>query len=233
MTRHELKEQVEHDQFTDSVSSVLEYASTHKERVIQWSIVAVIAAAVIIGVFWFRSHRRAERQRDLQNVFAILDAQVGPSNDYVKTFPTQQAKTDASIKALSALVAKDGGSHAGYLAQYYLGTLKAQQGDMKGAEADLKTVASSSSDSAALAKIALAQVYASTGRTPEAQTLLRSLVDKPSDLVSKSQAQVLLAQIDAAGNPKQAKEILQDLKGPNVSPAAARAASQLAAQIAK
>lgn len=233
MTRHELKEQLEHDQFTDSVTSALEYAGAHKQQVIRWGIVAGVVAILVIAAIWLHSYRRSERQKDLQNAFAILDAQVGPSNEYVKTFATQQEKTQASIKALSAVVAKDGGTAEGYMAQYYLGTLKAQQGDTKGAEADLKTVASSSSESAALAKIALAQLYVASKRVPEAQELLRSLVNKPTDLVSKSQAEILLAQIDASNNPQQAKQILQKLKGPNVSPAVSRAADQLTAQIAK
>jgi predicted negative regulator of RcsB-dependent stress response len=233
LTRHELKEQLEHDQFTDSVSSALHYASSHKQRLIQWAIAAAVVVALVAAAVWFNSYRRAQRQRDLQAAFAIVDAQVGPANEYTKTFATQDLKTRASIKALSAVVAKDGGTAEGYLAQYYLGTLKAQQNDLKGAEADLRTAASSSSDSAALAKIALAQVYLSSNRLPEAQELLRSLVNKPTDLVSKEQAQVLLAQLDASSNPQRAKQILQGLKGPKVSPAVTRAADQLAAQIAK
>jgi predicted negative regulator of RcsB-dependent stress response len=233
LTRHELKEQLQHDQFTDSVSSALEYASSHKQRLIQWGIAAGVVAIIVIGAIWFNSYRRAERQRDLQKAFTTLDAQVGPPNEYTKTFATQEEKTKASIAALSQIVAKDGGTAEGYLAQYYLGTLKAQQNDLKGAEANLRVVASSSSESAALAKIALAQIYAASNRIPQAQELLRSLVNKPTDLVSKSQAEILLAQIDAAANPQQARQILNNLKGPNISPAASRAADQLSAQIAK
>ena len=233
MTRHELKEQLEHDQFTDSVGSALQYASAHKQNLIRWGIIAGIAAAIVIVAVWFNSYRRGQRQQDLQAAFTIVDAQVGPPNEYTKTFATQDEKNRAAIKALSDVVAKDGGTNEGDLAQYYLGTLKAQQGDVKGAEADLNKVASSNSDSAALAKIALAQLYLSTNRTPQAQVLLRGLVNKPTDLVSKAQAQVLLAQIDAGTNPQQAKQILQGLKGPKADPAVARAVDQLSAQLAK
>ena len=233
MTRHELKEQLEHDQFTESVSSALEYASAHQQNLIRWGIVAGVAVLLVAAAVWFNSYRRAQRQRDLQAAFAIVDAQVGPPNEYSKTFATQDEKNRASIKALSDVVAKDGGTAEGYLAQYYLGTLKAQQGDLKGAESDLSKVASSGTDSAALAKIALAQVYLSTNRTSQAQELLRALVNKPTDLVSKGQAQILLAQIDASANPQQARQILQTLKGPKTDPAVSRAADQLSAQIAK
>ncbi len=233
MTRHELKEQLQHDHFTESVSRTLEYASSHRQRLTQWGIVVVVAAVVIAGAFFINAHRRTLRQQDLQNAFAVLDAQVGPPSDYGKTFPTQDAKVKASIKALAEVAAKDAGTREGFFAQYYLGTLKAQNNDLKGAEADLSAVAKSGSDSAALAKIALAQLYLSSKRTSEAQELLRSLVNKPTDLVSKGQAEVLLAQLDASANPQQAKQIIQKLKSSNTDPAIGRAADELSAQFAK
>ncbi len=233
MTRHELKEQLQHDHFSDSVSNALNYASSHKQRLIQWGVAAAIALIVIVGVIWFNSYRRSLREQDLQAAFTILDAQVGPPNDYVKTFATQDEKTQASMKALAHVAAKDAGTREGSLAQYYLGTLKAQKGDSRGAETDLRAVADSGTDSAALAKIALAQLYISSKRTSDAQALLRSLVNKPTDLVSKSQAEVLLAQLDQTVNPKQSKEILQRLKASNPDPAVSRAADQLSTQLAK
>jgi hypothetical protein len=233
LTRHELKEQLQHDTFTESVSRTLDYASTHRQRLTQWGIVVVIAAVVIAGAFFINSHRRALREQDLQTAFAVLDAQVGPPSQYGKTFATQDQKLQASIKALAEVAAKDAGTREGFFARYYLGTLKAQNNDPKGAEADLSAVAKSGSDSAALAKIALAQLYLSSKRTSEAQQLLRSLVSKPTDLVSKGQAEVLLAQLDASANPQQAKQIIQKLKSSSTDPNVGRAADELSAQLAK
>jgi predicted negative regulator of RcsB-dependent stress response len=185
------------------------------------------------GALFINSHRRALREQDLQAAFAVLDAQVGPPSEYGKTFPAQNAKLQASIKALAQVAAKDAGTREGFFARYYLGTLKAQNNDLKGAEADLSTVAKSGSDSAALAKIALAQLYLSSKRTSEAQELLRSLVNKPTDLVSKAQAEVLLAQLDASVHPQQAKQIIQKLKSSSTDPALGRAADELSAQLTK
>lgn len=137
------------------------------------------------------------------------------------------------MKALGNVVSKDGGTRQGLFAQYYLGTLKAQNQDPKGAEADLRQVADSSSECAPLAKIALAQLYAGENRVSEAQSLLRELVNKPTDLVSKAQAQILLARLEEGSNPQEAKKILQSLKSPNQDPAVARAVDQISAQLTK
>ncbi len=233
MTRHELKEQLQHDQFTDSVSHALTYASSHKQRLIQWGIAAGIAIIVVVAVVWFNSYRRAQRQHDLQTALTVVDAQVGPPNEYVKTFATQDEKLKASMKAMSEVAAKDAGTNEGFFAQYYLGTLKAQKNDFAGAEADLLAVSKSHSASAALAKIALAQLYMQSNKSAQAQDLLKALINKPTDLVSKAQAQLLLAQLVQGTNPQEAKQILQQLKASNNDPAVGRAADQLSAQLAK
>ena len=194
---------------------------------------AGVLLILVAGAFWFAKYRTAQRQQDLQAAFNVLETPVGPASADVKTFPTQQAKTDASLKALSQVVDKDGNSREGMTARYYRGTLRAQNGDAKGAEADLNAAANSSSDCSSLAKIALAQLYIGQNKTAQARSLLTELVNKPTDLVSKGQAQVLLAQMLSSSNPQEAKKIIQTLKSPGQNPAVTRAADQLASELSK
>lgn len=230
MTRHELKEQLQHDHFTDAVSDVLGYAASNRQQLIRWAIVAIVVLVVAGGAFWYASYKSSIRQQDLQAAFDVADVPVGPPNPSARTFPNEQAKRQAEMKAFADVVAKDGNSSEGLTARYYLGTLKAQNGDTKGAEADLKIVADSKNRCTPLAKIALAQLYAGDNRIPEAQALLRDLVNKPADLVSKAQAQILLARLDASSNPQEAKSILQSLKS-NQDPAVSRAVDEISSQL--
>ena len=232
MTRHELKEQIQHDAFTDTVARVVQYSAVNRQRIIQWSIAGGVAIVVILCAVWYASHRRSVRQQDLATAFDVLSAPVGQPNQFGKTFATQEAKTQASIKALSDVVAKDGGTREGLMAQYYLGALKADK-DPKRAESDLRTVADSGSEIAALAKIALAQLYVGENRMSDAQALIRNIIDKPTALVSKAQAEVLLAQVQQSSNPQAAKKLLQSLKKPEETPAVSRAVDQLSAELNK
>ena len=248
MTRHELKDQVQHDQFTDTVSEALTYAVSHREKLIRWGLLALLVVALLGGAVWYSSYKNSLREQDLQAAFEVLETPVGPAspatadpatanpaanNPAAKNFATQDVKTKASIKALSDVVTKDSGTRQGLTAQYYLGTLKAQNGNAGGAEADLKAVADSGSECAPLAKIALAQLYSGQNKMSQAQTLLRDLVNKPSDLVSKAQAQILLAHLEETTNPQDAKKILQALKSPTQDPAVSRAVDQMSAQLTK
>ena len=234
MTRHELKEQLQHDQFTDVVSGAVGYAQSHREQVIRWAIIALAVLVIGGALFWYSAYRRSVREKDLQAAFAVLETPIGPANPSGgKSFATDQDKKQASMKALSDVVAKDGGSREGLLAQYYRGTLRAQSGDARGAIADLDAVAGSSNPCAPLAKIALAELYAGQNRISDAQNLLRGMVDHPADLVSKEQAQIMLARLDETANPQEAKKILQSLKTPTEDPAVRRAADELSSQLTK
>ncbi len=233
MTRHELKEQLQHDRFTDTVSDVVGYASTHRQQLIKWVAIGVVVAVLIGGALWYMSYSRSERRRDLNAAFAIADRPVGPAAPGVTTFPTEDAKNQAALKAFSAVMSKDGGSDEGLTAQYYVGTLKAKKGDVKGAEADLSKVADSSAPVAPLSKIALAGLYAGDNKLPQAQSLLQSLVNKPDSLVSKAQAQILLARLDATTNPQHAKKLLQDVAKESKDPVVGRVAQQVSSELTK
>jgi hypothetical protein len=231
LTRHELKEQLQHDRFTDAVSGAVTYARFHRESLVRWLTVAAVVLVVAGAAFWYAAYRNSMRQQDLDNAFIVLETPIGTPSQLGKSFATQDAKTQASIKAFQDVVTKDGGTRQGFIAQYYLGTLKAAKQDTKGAEADLQAVANSTSECVPLAKIALAEIYAGENRMADAQKLLHEIADKPTDLVSKAQAQIILAHLEEGANPQEAKKMLQSLKRGNQDPAVSRAVQQISSQL--
>ncbi len=234
MTRHELKDQLQHDQFTDTVSNVVSYSTSHRQTIIKYSILVGIAVIIAAVAVWFSNYRANIRQDDLQAAFTVLDIPVGAATpgSTGKTFATQDEKTKAAQKAFADVLAKDGGSREGFIAQYYLGTLKAQAGDEKSAESDLTAAANSRTDISSLAKIALAQLYVGQKKSGQAENLLRDVINKPTDLVSKPQAQIMLAQMLESSNPRESKKIVQSLRTPNQRPAVTRALEQLSSPTA-
>jgi hypothetical protein len=232
LTRHELKEQLQHDRFSDAVSGAVVYASSHRKNLIRAAIAVAVIAAILGAALWYSSYRRSIRRDALETALVVAQAPVGQATPGVKSYPTEQAKQDASIKALSEVVAKYGGSDEGHIAEYYLGTVKAQKGDNQGAEHDLKAVADSGSEFAPLAKVALSQMYASENRMADAEALLRGIANKGSDLVSKAQANILLAQLYKTTKPQEAKKILESLKG-DKDPAVQNAVQQISGEQTK
>jgi TolA-binding protein len=158
----------------------------------------------------------------------IIEAPVANQSDgYGKSYPTQQAKDAASMKVLSEVAAKYDGTDQGELARYMLAGFQAANGKYTEAEKNFKQVASSGTQTAALANVGLAQLYAGQGRNDQAKAILQNLVAKPSPLVSKEQATVLLANLVKSTDAKRAKQLLDSVKPSPQRPALERAIEQL------
>ena len=236
LTRHELKDQLQHDQFTDAVSGAVSYASSHRQTLIRYGVGAVLVALIAGGVWWYLSSQADQRRQELGSAMSILDAEVGPPNSdpSIKTYPTEDAKKDAWSKALTAFISKYAGTSEGDIAQYYRGAERAKKGDDSGAEADLKAVADSRSEIAPLAKIALANLYLGEKKNVDAQTLVQGLTKDSSSLVSKAQAQILQAQLYQTSNPQAAKDVLKTLDPADKKrQAVSSAAEALSAELSK
>jgi hypothetical protein len=228
LTRHDLKEQLQHDTFTDNVDLAIDYVASHRQRVTRWSIVA-LAALIVIGVgYAIYRHQRTERGQAFQAALVIAEAPVGPQAESSgKTYATQQAKDQAAMKAFSGVAAKYKGTEQGDAARYYVGGLQAGQGKYSEAESNFKAVAESGSPVSGLAKVALAELYMGEGKTDQAANIAEGLIKNPTPLVSKDQATVLLVSILKNSDPKKAKQVADSLKTPTQRPEVQRALDQV------
>ncbi len=229
LTRKELKS----DRFALEVQHSVEYVAEHRRQLIRWGSVGAAVLVVVLAVYWYVSHSNSVREADLAAALNIENANVGPApNEFTTSFATQDEKDKATMKAWTEILAKYPGSDAGTIAEYYLGTEAADKGDTAQAEKRFKAAADSGkSDYASLAKVALAQLYAGTGRVKDAETLLHQVMDHPTALVSKDEATIVLARAIAPARPDEAIKMLQPLAGkqdhPGVSQAAISAMSDI------
>jgi predicted negative regulator of RcsB-dependent stress response len=207
--RRELK----HDKFVDQVGHGVEYAAEHRSQLVKYGIAALVVLLIAAGSYWYINHQRDVRQAALRDAMAAFEAGVGQGGEFVRSFPTQDAKDKAVVKELGDVASKYSGKEEGKIAEYFLGLHYSDKGNLAEAEKHLKAVADSGKgDYASQAKLSLAQVYDSTGRQADAEKLLRSLIDDPTMLVSKEQATITLARLLAAKNPAEARKLLEPLR---------------------
>jgi predicted negative regulator of RcsB-dependent stress response len=227
LTRHELKEQLQHDAFRDHVDVAIDYVVTHQRQAVRWVAIAV-AIAVVAGIGYgvFR-YQKNKRDHALQAALDIAGAPVIPKPDgFGLTYASEQSKNSAAAKALGEVASSYSGSEQGAVAQYYLAGIEAGEGRNADAERNFKAVANTGFQVSSLARTGLAELYAGTGRIDEAKTVLEDLVAKPNSLVSREQATILLANVLKDQDPKRATQLVQSLKGPLERPAVARAAEE-------
>lgn len=210
LTRKELKS----DKFALEVQHSVQYVSQHRELMIRWGIPAVAVVLIAIGIFYYRGYQHNVRQEALHATMQIQNSQVGASqSEYVVSFPTAQARQTAVVKAWSDLAGKYPGTEEGDIAEFFLGTNAADQGNLPEAAKHFQAaIDSGHGPYASEAKLALAQVYSAQGKVNEGVQLIQSVIDHPTVMVSKDAATLALADLIKTSDPQRARKLVDPLR---------------------
>lgn len=219
-TRHELKS----DKFVEEVGHTVEFFEQHRSQIIKYGGIAAVVVLVAAGAWFYTAKQRSNRQAELGDAIALVNAPVGPAaSGRSVSFPTEEAKALAVQKAFNEIITKYAGSNESGVALYMLALSEADKGKMADAERLLRRAIEEADDEyASLARLSLADVLAANGKTAEAEQELRLLLAKPTALVTKEQATLNLARVIAKSKPAEAKKLLDPLRS-STGPASASA----------
>ena len=208
------RKDLKHDRFAEEVSHSVEYVGEHKRQFELYGGAAVVLVLAIAGFWYYSNQQHLKRQEELKEALRIQDGAVGAGQtEFLKTFPTQEAKDKAAIEAFTKLATSYPSKDEGVIARYYLGVVSADQGKFQEAEKHfLQAVDRGDKNYSSLAKLALTQIYQHMNKTADAEKLLRELMSNPSMFVSKEQATISLAKLIAPTKPDEAAKLLDPLK---------------------
>src|SRR5207237_3709301 len=190
------------------------WATEHRQAVV-WTIVLILVIAIVlIGFLTWSRHQTDPASVALgaaMRTFTTPLRQPGtPANESMKSINTMAERGKEAEKEFRNVADKYSMTKPGKLAGYMAGVAAMQAGDNAGAEKQLKSAADSrDSDISALAKMALATLYRSTNRQSDAARIYKDVADHPSNTVSKPAAQLELAAMYEAADPKQAATIYE------------------------
>lgn len=211
LTRKELKS----DKFALEVQHGVTYVSDHRQQLIRWGGIGVAVVILVVAFFVYRNHERTVRQEALHQALQIQNATVGQptGNQFVLTFPTDEARVTAAVKAFTDIAVKYPGTEEGALAEYFLGTNAADAGKYPESEQHFKKVIDYGNDNfSSVAKLALAKVDASDGKLGEGEKMIQSVIDHPTVLVSKDEATLALGELLAKSDAQRACKLLIPLR---------------------
>lgn len=210
ITRKELKK----DKFAQEVGHTVEFLEAHRKQFIRYGAIAGAVIVLVAGLFYYNHRQYIARQAALRSALNAMEAPVGPSPaPGIVTYASEEEKSRAVAKMLTDLAAKYAGSEEAAAARLYLSGILLEEGKTDDAVKGLNEVAGSrSQEYASLAKFSLAELYASQGKTAEAEKLLRELMDRPTVLVSKEQAALVLARMIAPTKPEEARKLLEPIR---------------------
>jgi len=210
ITRKELKT----DKFALEVEHTAEFFEEHRREILRYGAAGLVVVLLIFGYVLYSRKQHTAREAELGQAIAVQEAPAGGiSGNGGLAFPTQEAKEQASLKAFTDLKSKYPGAVEGEVAEYYIGSILADQGKLAEAEKSYQEVAQNGNAKyASLAKLSLAQIYFGDGRTAQGESTLRDLMAHPTVFVSKEQAQITLARFLMTRNPAEARKLLDPLR---------------------
>lgn len=224
-TRHALKQ----DALLQATRTSVDWFQENRARVIAAAIAAGVCLALLITGIAVYSNRSAAADTALGEALDTYNTaltQPGqPPTPGAKTFATAADRAKAANQQFEQVASQYSLFSAATTARYFAGLTAIDMGQNGPAESDLQKVADSHhSDIAALAKVALANLYVQTNRSSQAVVLLNQIIAKPTGTVPAEAAKLQLAAIYEKTNPAEAKKIYAQLKSDKT------AAGQIATQ---
>jgi TolA-binding protein len=198
-----------------------------------------VVLAAVIGGWYYLSSQDEKASFELAQAVRTMDTQLRPAGapeqpDF-PTFTSGKERAETATKKFQAIVDKYPHTRTADMAHYFLGVNAAILSNNAAAESNFKQVISAGNrEVAAVAKTALASLYAQTNRAKEAIAIDQELINKPTASVSKVTAQLQLADIYQGSNqPLEAKRVYEQVKKENPGAEVGQFATQKLAELNK
>ena len=200
-------------------------------RLIRISVAAILVLLAALVVSLWANGTAEKAQAALNAAMDVYDAPIQRPGDRpipnVKTYPSAAARAKVANPLFQTAADKYGLFQAGANARYFAGLTALDLNDIASAEAHLKKTADArDSGLAALGKIALANLYATTNRLSQAIGLYESVIEHPASTVSANAARLSYAAAVADTNPQKARELYAKVKDSDKTTAAGQIATQ-------
>lgn len=220
------RKQLKTDDFAVKLENTVEFFDVHRQQAVRYGAIAAVVALLVVGAFAYTRHEGRLREQALKAAFDTEATALGAQAPSGRVLSTTGDKTKAVTEAFASIASKYPSSDQGAIAEYYLGSIAADNGDLAQAQQHYQKAADSrNANYASLAKLALADIYKGEDKSADAEKILRGLMNKPTDFVSKDEATILLAQLIGKSNPEEAQKLLQPLAASREDRAASRAAA--------
>ncbi len=226
-TRHALKE----DPLVTATQTSADWLIENRDKAIRLTVIALVVVVVVVAAAVFYNARSAKAEDAFGNAIGIFNTPIAvasqPAPPGTRTFATAAERAKAANPLFLDVANRYGFTTAGHNALYFAGLTYADMGNTAQAETYLKKAASAgSANTASLANLALANLYAQENRNADAIKLLQDLVAHPTTAVPVGTSQLTLASIYQTTDPAKAHQIYAVLKDKDKTTAAGEIAAQ-------
>jgi predicted negative regulator of RcsB-dependent stress response len=215
-TRRQLKE----DKFASTAGEAVHWASDHRRNLVFGIIAIVIVAAAVAGYYFWNNSQTDQANvligRAEKTFMAQIRAPGIPATPGETSFASITERGKQAEKEFKAIADQFSHTKPGKLARYMEAVAALQAGETNVGEKQLQAaIDSGDKDVASMAKLKLASLYVSSNKTGDAAKIYKDLSDHPTGTVPKAQAQLAMAEMYEATDPKQASMIYQQIEKEN------------------
>lgn len=206
------------DQFVLATEHSIQWARSNRQTTYLVAGIAIVLLIAIAIGYSIYEHRTAEAQTAFGQAMQTYQTPVTrpdqPLPPGMKAFKSTQERAARANGQFEEVAHRFNLTEPGKLALYFAGITYMEEGQNGQAEDTLQKVAKSwNADTAALAKMALAQLYQQTGRNDQAVTLYEQLAKGHAATVPPDLAQLQLAALyTSEGKTEEARHIYAELK---------------------
>ncbi len=206
------------DQFVIATEGSLAWANNNRRTTLIVGGLALLLILVLAGGYSIYQHRTAQAQTafgEAMQTYQIPLVRAGQAlPPGMKSFNSAKERATKANALFTQVASQYGSTEPGKLAEYFAGLTYMEAGQNGPAEDTLKKVSSGwNGDTAALGKAALAQLYAQTGREPQAVELYQQLAKGHATTVPPELANLQLADLyTSEGKTEQARQIYAGIK---------------------
>jgi len=206
--------ELKHDRFRDATmllaDRLADRVAGRRQQILYGLIALVVIAIGVYAIVRWRHKHAEEAQAAMGRAIAINAADIAqtpPPGSKDPVFSSQQERSERAIHEFEKIAAKYGDPYKTE-ALYFIATNDLVTNRLK-AETDLQNLAQGSSETAILAKFALAQAKESDGNLAEAARLYGEIAQANSPVITPNSANLRLADVyNKQGKKKEAADIL-------------------------
>lgn len=217
MAEHISRKELKKDKIRESFEHGAEAVYSHST--VAGIIVAIILVIVVSYAGWkfYTDRQSLQASVALDDATKTFSARIGianPSADPADiSFPTEEARANASLQKFATIADKYPHTNPGRLARYYQAlTLEDLERHNQAIEELKKISSGSDKELAAMAQYQLALIYARTGKSDDAIKTYRVLADAKSVFVPRPMILLELADLLRQSNSAEAANLYQQIK---------------------
>ena len=217
MAEHISRKELKQDKIRESFEHGAQAVYSHST--VAGIVVAIILVIAVGYAGWkfYTDRQTLQASVALDDAMKTFGARIGlasPAADSADfSFPTEEARANASLQKFTTVADKYPHTNPGRLARYYQALTLEDLERHNQATEELKKISSGSDkELAAMAQYQLALIYARTGKPDDAIKTYRALADAKSVFVPRPMVLLELADLLRQSNPTEAASLYQQIK---------------------